>query len=562
MHDDAAPTTPTQQKRNAEQAATITSPHKIARPAPASSGSNFEWGNIGGVPVTHRHKQKRRESEEEEEGRNEGEREHGPATAPPRPDYDADERGERMHDTGEECAQTEATAPPPSNKNAGARTTTPTPPPQGQPQAHTEATTTNVDIAARVASQPEQGQVISLLHLAIANQQNDKAQTVKLFDHITDRLDVQQNATTTIIQRLEQQDATVQRHQQHTDAKLAHIDAWGLRMQVTVSTIDTRLQTLEEEHAAGSTTRTDEMQQHITRLEQQQQQQQLREERTAAVTKATTAAATAAASTAATNCARPAAANLNNEFVLIIAGFGKDRQGEVIERISRQILGQTRTAPALVTVIGTTSNAQERHTGIPHSNHSPSTLNHILANTAMARTASTLRCHAPWLLGSAAHIATPNERVGRQLLAEIKTELRRHAYTWPGQPDTPLPLWAGVQKTREERLRNKRLTTMTACIQTYLHTSSPDTAKEPHQATCWKSATTVLGGRRIATLRRVQLPGAPAPPQTGGCRATTTIFPDLIIDWHDGWWDVATFAGSEADIVHSVKVAMASLNSL
>lgn len=338
MYDDAAPSTPTQQKRNAEQTGATTSPHKIARPIPASSGSTLEWGNMGGALVAHRHKQQHGESEEKE-ALHEGENEHGPRTSPPRPAYDADERDERMQDAGEECAPTEATAPPPSDNNAGARTTTPTPPQQGQPQACTEETTTHTDIAAQVASQPEQGQVLSLLQLVIANQQSDKAQTVKLFDHITDRLAVQQRATTTIIQRLEQQDATVQRLQQHTDAKLAQIDALGHRMEATVSTIDARLQTLEEGHATGATQQTDEIRQHITRLEQQQQQ--LWEETTAAVTKATTAAATAAASTAATNGARHAAANLNNDFMLIIAGFGKDRQGQVIERNSRQILRQT-----------------------------------------------------------------------------------------------------------------------------------------------------------------------------------------------------------------------------
>lgn len=175
----------------------------------------------------------------------------------------------------------------------------------------------------------------------------------------------------------------------------------------------------------------------------------------------------------------------------------------------------------------------------------------------MAKTAPALRCKSPWLLSSVAHIATPTERVGRQLLAELKTALRWHRYAWPGQGDAPLPFWAGVQTSREDRLRNTRRTTLTGSLQSFLQASSPANSKTPYRVTCWKSATTVLGGKRIATSRRTPQPGAPTPTQTAGCGASTTIFADFILDWHDEWWDQATFTATEADVTSIISTPAA-----
>lgn len=61
-------------------------------------------------------------------------------------------------------------------------------------------------------------------------------------------------------------------------------------------------------------------------------------------------------------------------------------------------------------------------------------------------------------------------------------------------------LLVGVETTREERTRNRRLFAMVSALQDHLHPRCPNRGRRAYTTLCWgKSATVVLAGRRIAT---------------------------------------------------------------
>lgn len=221
---------------------------------------------------------------------------------------------------------------------------------------------------------------------------------------------------------------------------------------------------------------------------------------------------------------------------LIIAGFGRDRPAEVIERTCRRLLAHTTVATTLGLAVGL-GEAQHRY---PTAHRKGGGKGNAGQATAAARPP---RAHRPphHLLP---RLGVHNRRHNR--LSEssprgfypakhISLARRQH---WPPGPSTscaaswsatssypteterrqtPTLIWAGYLKSREDRQRNQRLTTLTRTLQQHLRGTCIDAPRPPYRNICWKSATTILGGRRIATLRRRWSPtDVSSPPQTPG----------------------------------------------
>lgn len=95
-----------------------------------------------------------------------------------------------------------------------------------------------------------------------------------------------------------------------------------------------------------------------------------------------------------------------------------------------------------------------------------------------------------------------------------------------------LRLWANVRKSREDRARNPKLIKMAEAVQTALNEGHKDNILPAYKVLCWKSATIVLNGKRIVTPKRSDM-------------TTTTTDAQLLIKWHDDWYDRCLYSQTE-----------------
>lgn len=105
----------------------------------------------------------------------------------------------------------------------------------------------------------------------------------------------------------------------------------------------------------------------------------------------------------------------------------------------------------------------------------------------------------PYVLGSICLIKRPSEAQGRQLLAQVRGTFTREVVA-AGQ--TPR-LYTSIQKTKRERIRYKRLRIMASTVQQALAPAHRDAAEQTWRFVCWRSACVVVGGRRVATLKKI-----------------------------------------------------------
>lgn len=106
-------------------------------------------------------------------------------------------------------------------------------------------------------------------------------------------------------------------------------------------------------------------------------------------------------------------------------------------------------------------------------------------------------------------------------------------------------LWASVQKSAEERLRNKRLINIAEVLQTALKGGNDKTQKA-YKVICWKSAKVVLCGRRVVTLKRLD-------------DTAPTDGPEKLMSWHQDWHDANLYDTGAQDIIGEVQARLASL---
>lgn len=95
-------------------------------------------------------------------------------------------------------------------------------------------------------------------------------------------------------------------------------------------------------------------------------------------------------------------------------------------------------------------------------------------------------------------------------------------------------LYAGPLKTRQERVRNNKLTAAATTIQAALATDEPDRRKEPWTLVCWRSGIVLVRRWRKWTLSR-----------------------NGELTWTPGWHDPETFVAMEQDLRASVEAAIA-----
>lgn len=109
------------------------------------------------------------------------------------------------------------------------------------------------------------------------------------------------------------------------------------------------------------------------------------------------------------------------------------------------------------------------------------------------------KLESPWPLSSAAHFTLTDETKARRLVVELRA-------VWDGNdmmmgPARYTPR-VGLLKTREERLRDQRLMAMAKTVQKFLPEAHTDRRLPPRKIVCWRSATIVLGTRRVVSLKK------------------------------------------------------------
>lgn len=123
--------------------------------------------------------------------------------------------------------------------------------------------------------------------------------------------------------------------------------------------------------------------------------------------------------------------------------------------------------------------------------------------------------------------------------------------------------WVRLQRSKEDRLGNRRLATLATQLRDCMLSAHPDMEREPFKLICWRSATAVIGGRRIATLRRCSaVDGRASWLATqaivpGTCTSAHHISDEFILDWHPHWWSADVYAYEAAAIRDSVHKALA-----
>lgn len=562
--DDApmAPTTPQAQKRSISDPTRdgtgerTKSPQKQPRPGPrptSQDSSSIKWERMGGPP--------------------------GALTCDPATTHPSDARRTVAPPDSAPATHPMPWPAPPPPAPAGAHATT------QQPQATPAASATTPGAAANPATPPPPAEahpnggdtdtrLAQMLQQVLNNQDKDRQTTTTILDALTTRMTTHEQATQRILTRLDAQETHAREVSAHQDARYNKMNDWGANITMQMHTMNTKIQNLETQ--MQSQPRPDE--ETRNRL----QHLEARYERDAAANAAASAEAArqAAAGVAEAHLRNstvpPSASQRQDATTLIISGFGHDRPAEVIERTCRRLLSLTASGARLGFALGT-GETQQRYPpatqrgkgtakgGGPGPTASSSSSSHSASHqrTSAQAPMPPMRVFSPWLLSSQPHLTCETPTLAAQVLEELRAWLVRELLL-PNRdgtgPQTPTRIWAGYLKTREDRQRNQRLTTLARALQGHLRNTCPDLVRPPHRNVCWKSATTILGGRRIATLRRRWAPGDIAPPpQTPGTTETTTIHTDLTIDWHPAWWGPDIFEYEQHSIMEAVAQTLRQL---
>lgn len=124
-------------------------------------------------------------------------------------------------------------------------------------------------------------------------------------------------------------------------------------------------------------------------------------------------------------------------------------------------------------------------------------------------------------------------------MQEARDRSNLNSFVYDGQT---LKLWASPLRTKEERLRNRRLVSLATTIRAALAQGEQDTQKEPYQMVCWKSAAIISSGRRVVTVPREY-----------------TNVEDLR--WHAAWHDDVTYTATQTDITAEATSRVRDIDS-
>lgn len=190
------------------------------------------------------------------------------------------------------------------------------------------------------------------------------------------------------------------------------------RMNEQASAALERATAAEARTVAAASAQFDQLQTKITALEEQHR-------RLAAQRPSTTAATTSLP-----------------EFHLLVVGFSRETPKEVIEKITRTVLSTTPAGARLLRDADASS------------------------SSASSSSSQVWEVYAPYILGSICLIKCLTESQGRQLLAQVRGAFGRKVVA----AGRTLRFYISVQKTKPERDRNKRVTTIAATIQQAVQT--------------------------------------------------------------------------------------------
>lgn len=169
----------------------------------------------------------------------------------------------------------------------------------------------------------------------------------------------------------------------------------------------------------------------------------------------------------------PSSSSTSPDFHLVVAGFKRETPKDTIDKITRTVLS---TTPAGTKMLRDADS---------------------LASSSSSSPA--WEVYAPYVLGSICLIKCPMESQDRQLLAQVRGAFGREVVA-AGQT---LRLYISVQKTKPERDRNKRLTTIAATVQQAVSSSHKASQEQAWRLVCWISACIIVGEKRVASLARM-----------------------------------------------------------
>lgn len=147
-----------------------------------------------------------------------------------------------------------------------------------------------------------------------------------------------------------------------------------------------------------------------------------------------------------------------------------------------------------------------------------------------AKNAGDFRVYSPFHLSSFAlvHTSTSN---GRKIIAEAR-QIQGRQVQYGG---TTYSLRISIQKTKEERDRNRRLVKIAAAVQNNLRRETAEAKKEAWQLVCWRTATVVVAGKRTAVLSKDH---------------------ETLKFSSDDWWRNDIYGAPKAEVERCAKVAL------
>lgn len=177
-----------------------------------------------------------------------------------------------------------------------------------------------------------------------------------------------------------------------------------------------------------------------------------------------------------------ASSRTGEDFVIILGDIGRDRPADEVEKVARRFLATLPSAARLGNQAAQGGGAQP--------------------TSSSGSEVGGSRCLpfcAPWKLTSVAHLRFGTDGFGRVILRELRDKCQKGMYKIGGRENK---LYATQQRTREKRLRNKKLVSMAEVIQKYLQDSDRDKSAEPWARVGSRSKASIFGNIRRATLER------------------------------------------------------------
>lgn len=187
------------------------------------------------------------------------------------------------------------------------------------------------------------------------------------------------------------------------------------------------------------------------------------------------------------------------ELTLRVAGFERDTPAEEIEKVARRYLSLSKTPEARMKA------AAEAQVG-------------------------DFRVFSPFLLSSFALVNTNAEMV-RRIIAEARQHQGR-PFTMGGKP---YKLRVTLQKTKEERDKNRRLVKLEEVVYMCLREEDSERSNQPWQMVCWRTATVIAHGKRTMSLNRDH---------------------ETLTMSADGWWRQDWYRYAKAEIHMKTKKAL------